>query len=136
MSHQQSGQRGPGEDDRLAHEVRGEVQGNRPSRAEEWREAEPAGEDQPTADRNIVPEDRRGTPSGMSHADVEERSDIARFLGISAYPGDRESLLQTARQNQAPDAVLDDLSRLPEGQQFENVQDVVRALGIGTEQER
>jgi hypothetical protein len=32
--------------------------------------------------------------------------------------------------------VLADLRRLPEGQRFENVQDVARALGLGTEQQR
>jgi hypothetical protein len=32
--------------------------------------------------------------------------------------------------------VLSDLRRLPAGQQFENVQDVARALGLGTEQHR
>jgi hypothetical protein len=34
-----------------------------------------------------------------------------------------------------PDRVLADLRR-PAGQRFENVQDVARALGIGTEQQR
>ena len=29
-----------------------------------------------------------------------------------------------------------ELRRLPEGQQFENVQDVAQALGLGTEQQR
>jgi Protein of unknown function (DUF2795) len=136
VSHQQSGQTGPGQDERLEHEVRGTVQGGHRTRAEEWREAEPAGEDQPTGDRGIVPEDRRSSPVGMSSEDVEERSDIARFLGLSAFPGDRDTLLHTARENQAPDAVLHDLESLPTGQQFENVQAVSRALGIGTEQQR
>jgi hypothetical protein len=32
--------------------------------------------------------------------------------------------------------VLSDLRRLPEGEQFTNVQEVARALGLGTEQQR
>lgn len=136
QSHQQSGQVGPAQDERLQHETRGEVQGGRSSRAEEWREPEPAAEDQPTGDRLITPEDRRGTPEGMTSADVDARSDIARYLGLSAFPGDRESLLTTARQNSAPDWVLNALSGLPEGQRFENVQAVVQAAGIGTEEPR
>jgi hypothetical protein len=134
--HQQSGQVGPAQDERLEHETRGEVQGGRSSRAEEWREPEPAGEDQPTGDRLITPEDRRGTPEGMTSADVDARSDVARYLGLSAFPGDRESLLATARENSAPDWVLGALSRLPDDQRFENVQDVARAAGIGTEEPR
>src|SRR4051812_44330389 len=55
---QQSSQQGPGMDEYLKQETRGLVQGGRSTRAEEWRAPEPAGEDQPTADR-IFPEDRR-----------------------------------------------------------------------------
>jgi hypothetical protein len=38
---------GPRLDDEMAHEVEGMVRGNRPSRAEEWRDPEPAAEDDP-----------------------------------------------------------------------------------------
>ncbi|GAB2689849.1 DUF2795 domain-containing protein [Thalassiella azotivora] len=136
MSEQSGGSRSPLRDEELAHEVSGQVQGGRSSRAEEWREPEPAGDDQPTGDRGTVPEDRRGTPPGMTSGDVDERSDIARFLGIGAFPGDRDALVRVAQGNGATDAVLADLGRLPEGRQFENVQDVARELGVGTEQRR
>lgn len=136
MSQQQSGPRGPVQDEELAHETRGQVQGGHGTRAQEWREPEPAGEDQPTGDTGIVPEDRRGTPSGMDSDDVETRSEIARYLGIDAYPGDRDALLETARGNQATGRVITLLGSLPADQQFENVQDVARALGLGTETER
>lgn len=136
MSSQQSGARGPGQDERLEQQTRGQVQGaGHSTHAQEWREPEPAGEDQPTGDQGIVPEDRRGTPAGMTSDDVETRSDVARYLG-NAYPADRDALVQTARDNQAPDEVLSQLRSLPSGQEFENVQDVARALGLGTETER
>jgi hypothetical protein len=39
---------GPRVDDEMEHEVRGMVQGNRPTRAQEWRDPEPpAGDDDP-----------------------------------------------------------------------------------------
>lgn len=38
---------GPRVDDELAHELEGAIRGNRPSRAEEWRDPEPAAEDDP-----------------------------------------------------------------------------------------
>ena len=52
------------------------------------------------------------------------------------WPADRDTLVAKAQEGNAPDRVLSDLRRLPSGQQFDNVQDVARALGIGTEQQR
>ena len=101
---QQSGKHGPLLDEELEHETRGLVQGGRSTRAEEFRDPEPAGEDQPTGDR-IYPEDRRGNPEGMTQDDVDERTDIARSLGTSAFPGDRDSLVAVAQENEATDHV-------------------------------
>jgi hypothetical protein len=42
-----SGKHSPREDDELKHELRGTLQGNRPSRAEEWRDPEPPADDDP-----------------------------------------------------------------------------------------
>ncbi|WP_324277162.1 DUF2795 domain-containing protein [Blastococcus brunescens] len=52
------------------------------------------------------------------------------------WPADRDTLVAKAQEGTAPDAVLAQLRRLPEGRQFENVQDVTEALGLGTEQQR
>jgi hypothetical protein len=134
-SPQQSSKHGPQLDEELQHETRGLVQGGRSTRAEEFRDPEPAGEDQPTGDR-IYPEDRRGNPEGMTQDDVDERSDIARSLGTSAFPGDRDSLVAVAEENEATDHVLSLLRALPAGQTFENVQDVARALGLHVETHR
>ncbi len=127
---------GPRVDDEMAHETRGLVQGGHGTHAEEWRDPEPAGEDQPTGDQGIVPEDRRCTPPGMTSDDVELRSEIARHLGKDAYPGDRDALLAKAEENSAPDAVLGRLRSLPAGEEFRNVQDVARALGLHVETAR
>jgi hypothetical protein len=78
--------------------------------------------------------DTPGSPSNLSPAEVELRSDIARYLVPSAFPADKAELLETARESQAPDLVLGTLERLPEGQ-FENVQAVWEALG-GSAEER
>jgi hypothetical protein len=74
------------------------------------------------------------TPPGTTNEDLDHRSEIARFLGKDIWPADRDTLVATAEQNSAPDAVLADLRRLPADQDFTNMQDVARALGIGTEQ--
>jgi hypothetical protein len=130
---QHTGPVGPERDEQRKHETRGLVQGGRGTRAEEWHDPEPAGEDQPTGDTGIVPDDRRSAPAGMDPEDVEERSEIARFLGRSAFPGDRDSLLRIAERNSAPDQVLAELRRLPGDERFVNLQAVARAIGIGTE---
>ncbi|GAB3304539.1 hypothetical protein GCM10027451_10300 [Geodermatophilus aquaeductus] len=79
---------------------------------------------------------QEGTPAGTSPADVDHRAAIAEALGKEVWPADRDTLVARAQESNAPDRVLADLRRLPSGQQFENVQDVARALGIGTEQQR
>ncbi|HET9655923.1 MAG TPA: DUF2795 domain-containing protein [Kineosporiaceae bacterium] len=130
---QHTGPSGPEEDEQLKHETRGLVQGGRSSRAQEWRDPEPAGEDQPTGDRHITPDDRRSAPPGMTPRDIEERSELARFLGRAAFPGDRDHLLDVARANDAPDHVISLLEQVEGGQEYINLQAVARAAGIGTE---
>ena len=77
-----------------------------------------------------------GTPPGTDPADIERRAALAEVLGKEVWPADRDALLAKAQEANAPDAVLGQLRRLPDGQEFANVQDVARALGLGTEQER
>ena len=76
------------------------------------------------------------TSPGTDEADIERRAALAEVLGKEVWPADRDQLVAKAQESHAADRVLADLRRLPAGQQFENVQDVARALGIGTEQQR
>ena len=75
------------------------------------------------------------TAPGTDQADIDRRAALAEALGKEVWPADRDQLLARAEENNAPDRVLADLRRLPDGK-FENVQDVARALGLGTEQQR
>jgi hypothetical protein len=76
------------------------------------------------------------TSPGTTEAGVDRRAAIAEALGKEVWPADRDTLVARAQESNAPDRVLADLRRLPSGESFENVQDVARALGIGTERER
>jgi Protein of unknown function (DUF2795) len=76
------------------------------------------------------------TSPGTSEADVERRAALAEALGKEVWPADRDTLVAKAEESNAPDRVLSDLRRLPQGQQFTNVQEVAQALGLGTEQRR
>jgi hypothetical protein len=134
---QQSGPTSPREDDQRAHETRGLEQGGHPTHIEEFRDPEPAGEDQPTGEEHVVPEWLEpGTPPGMDQRDVDVRSDLARFLDATAFPGRRDDLVAAAQEHQAPDAVLSVLRGLPADQEFTHLQDVARAAGLGTEERR
>ncbi|WP_116452392.1 DUF2795 domain-containing protein [Blastococcus litoris] len=79
---------------------------------------------------------RAATPAGTDQGDIERRAALAEALGKEVWPADRDTLVARAQEGPAPDAVLAQLRRLPEGRQFENLQDVAEALGLGTEQER
>ncbi len=76
------------------------------------------------------------TSPGTDPADVERRAAIAQALGKEVWPADRDVLIAKAQESNAPDAVLGQLRRLPDGQEFTNVQEVAQALGLGTEQQR
>ena len=77
-----------------------------------------------------------GTLSGIDPADVDRRAALAEVLGKEVWPADRDTLVAKAQDATATDEVLAQLQRLPAGEQFANIQDVARALGLGTEQQR
>ncbi len=66
---------------------------------------------------------------GLDLDERDGRSELARHLRPSAFPGDREGLLAVARDENAPGAVLDALRALPAGEEFGNVEAVWEALG-------
>lgn len=122
----------------MSQEVAGLVQGpgTGGSRVEEFREAEPAGEDQPGATTAPAGELRTGAPQGMSSEDVEARSRLGRFITLSALPGDREALVANARDNDAPADIVAALERLPDGTRYQTVSEVWAALGHTNETTR
>jgi hypothetical protein len=131
---------GPRLDEEMAHEVQGRIQGRGAGgRTEEWREPEPPGEDQPNP--SWIPGGSRnvragGAPGSLTPDEVEARSELGRYLDLSAFPGDRASLRRTAEEHRAPDAVLDELDRLPPDRTFQTVNQVWTALGHASENQR
>ena len=123
----------PRVDDELEHEMQGMLRGEHANRAEEWREVEPQAEGDPDIDR--VPDGAftGGTPVGMTPDAVTARAELARWLDRADFPATGSGLVEAAREHRAPDAVVAELGRLPEGDSYERVGDVVRALGYPTE---
>jgi hypothetical protein len=112
-----SNKHSPRVDEHLNQEVLGTVQGVAGGRAEEWKMAEPAGEDQPDTTRSI------------DAASANDLSRFGRYVGMSALPGDRAAVRHSAENLNAPDDVLTDLETLPEGVVFHTVTEIWAALG-------
>ena len=117
-------------DDGLKSETELLIRGNRDPRVEEWKSAEPSGEDQPDVD--LVPDGTLsgGVPEGMDESDIEGRSELATYLG-RLWPATREELVRVATDNEAPDRVLEQLRSLPMGRSFTNLQEVWSTLSGG-----
>ena len=122
-------------DDQLKHETEGLVRSGHSTHAQEWKDPEPAGEDQPEADRAPDTTLVGGTPAGMTGDDVERRAELASYLGKEIWPADRGALLDRVLDADAPDHIVDLVRRVPDGS-YDNVSDVWSALGGGTEQQR
>lgn len=123
-------------DDELAHEVQGMMKAGRSTHAEEWKDPEPSGEDQPDVDRAPTGTLQGAVPDGMTALDVETRSGLAQVLGRNIYPATRRQLVDHARENDASDDVITTLERLPDDETFQNVQEIWTALGGGVEDHR
>lgn len=122
-------------DEALSGETEAIVRTGRENR-EEWKSAEPSGEDEPDVD--LVPNATLvgGTPDGMAADDVEGRSELASYLGKDLYPAVREQLIGRAIDNNAPTPVVDRLRRLPSGRTFATVGEVWTVLGGSVETQR
>lgn len=124
-------------DEEMNHEVQGMMKAERPTRAEEWKEAEPAGEDQADPGALGVPADRQpGTPPGMTNRDVELRSELAAALPRTLFPADESVLLSHLVDDNAPDRLRQLIRQLPTGTQYQNIGEVSEALGLHKEDHR
>jgi hypothetical protein len=127
---------GPRLDDERKHETEGLVRSGHDTHVEEWKDPEPAGEDQPDARRQPAGPSQPGTPAGMSEGDVERRAELAAHLAPAVYPADRDQLRAVAEAQFAPDWVVGLLDSLPTDRSFDNLADVWVAAGGHVESHR
>ena len=130
---QRSTKHSPRVDEELEHEIQGMVRSGHSTRAEEWRDPEPVAEGEPDIDAVPTGTYVGGTPVGMDADAVEARAELARWLDRADFPSSGPDLVEAALDHRAPDAVVAELRRRPEGETFERIGDVVRALGYPTE---
>ena len=130
---QRSTKHGPRLDDELQHEVEGMVRSGRSTHAEEWADPEPTAEGDPDIDASPAGTLVGGTPVGTDADAVVARAELARWLDRADFPSTGPRLVEAARDHRAPEAVVTELERLPDGETYERIGDVVRALGYPTE---
>ena len=123
----------PRVDEELEHEIQGRLKAERATRAHEWREAEPVAEGEPDLSADPTGALVGGTPVGMDADAVAARAELARWLVRADFPNDGPGLVEAARDHRAPDVVTAELEKLPSGETYERIGDVVRALGYPTE---
>ena len=126
----------PMRDDELKHETAGLVRSGHATHAEEWKDPEPSGEDQPDADRAPAGTLHGGVPTGMSDEDVEGRAEVATYIGKGSYPMVGQQILELVIERQAPERVIDLVRRLPAGREYHNLGEVWLAVGGHTESDR
>jgi hypothetical protein len=120
-------------DEELEHEIQGMLKAERATRSEEFREVEPVAEGDPDLTANPSGPLVGGVPVGMTEEAVVARAELARWLVRADFPADGPGLVEAALDHRAPDAVVEELQRLPEGETYERIGDVARALGYPTE---
>ncbi|MFL6239125.1 MAG: DUF2795 domain-containing protein [Actinomycetes bacterium] len=123
-------------DEQMQHETEGLVRSGRSTHAEEWKDPEPSGEDQPDADRSPDGTLVGGIPDGMTPDDIEGRAELAGYIGKEAYPLVRAQVIDLVIENNAPDRVVNLVKNLPSDRQFENINDIWTAVGGSVESER
>jgi hypothetical protein len=126
-----SAKHSPRLDDEIEREDESIVHSGQPPHTEEYRETEPFEDEH--VDLNVPADEAPGTPPGITLADVERRSEIARWLEPHKFPSDRDTMLDYLQREGAPDEVIDAIATLPAGRTFSRTGDVIRALGIPTE---
>ena len=130
---QRSTKHNPRVDEELEHDIQGMLKAERATRSHEWRESEPVAEGEPDLTANPAGTLVGGVPEGMTEDAVVARAELARWLDRADFPSDGPALVEAALDHRAPDVVVDELRRLPEGETYERIGDVVRALGYPTE---
>ncbi len=129
----ESSKHGPRLDEGMEEEDQTILRSGQPPHTEEWREPEPF--DPGHLETEMPEEEEPGAPRGMTPADVERRSDIARLLPPHKFPADRETLLPFLQHEGAPDDVVDAIASLPARRKFATIGELVRALGIPYEED-
>lgn len=109
------------QDDEMKQELQGLLRSGHPTRTEEWHDPEPVADDDPALASDMAP--RPGPEAEFEKV----RFELARHLGRTQFPADRDAVESMLRHGNAPERLCEVVSGLPEGSVFDNVQEVAVA---------
>ena len=131
MSEQASGTHGPLRDDAIKGQDEAEAQ----QYAGEWPGPEEEPEDETEREAIWAPAARLSeSPAPEDWEAVELRSDLARHLDRTVWPVGRDRLLEILTERNAGDGLLELAGSLPEGQRYESLRELLRALDLEPEE--
>ena len=131
MSEQASGTHGPLRDDAIKGQDEAEAQ----QYAGEWPRPEEEPEDETEREAVWAPAARLAeSPVPENWEAIELRSDLARHLDRGVWPVTRERLLEILAERNAGDRLLERAASLPEGQRYESLRELLRALDLEPEE--
>jgi hypothetical protein len=118
-----SDKHGPRQDEALRKETEALTRSGQDSHVEEWRESEPAGEDQPEV-RTMPAGMRGGAPEGMTPQDLDDRAALGALLGKEIWPAEAETVQRRVRESLGPDKLRDMVARLRKGKVYASLAEV------------
>jgi hypothetical protein len=131
VSEQASGTHGPVRDEAVKRQDEAEAR----QYAGEWPGPEEEPEDETEREATWAPAARLSeSPVPEDWEAVELRSDLARHLDRTVWPVGRDRLLEILTERNAGDGLLELAGSLPEGQRYENLRELLRALDLEPEE--
>jgi hypothetical protein len=131
VSEQASGTHGPARDEAIKRQDKAEAR----EYAGEWPEPEQEPDDETEREAIWAPAARLAeSPNPQDFQTVELRADLARFLDRTSWPVTRGRLLEILTEREAGDRLLELAASLPQGQRYQSLYELVRALDLEPEE--
>jgi len=131
VSEQASGTHGPLRDEAIKRQDEAEAR----EYAGEWPGPEEEPEDETEREAIWAPAARLAESAAPEDwAAIELRSDLARHLDRTAWPLTRGRLLQILTERHAGDRLVELAASLPEGQRYQSLRELARALDLEPEE--
>jgi hypothetical protein len=131
VSEQSSGTHGPTRDEAIKRQDEAEAR----EYTGEWPDPEEEPDDETEREAIWAPAARLAeSPTRGDWEATELRSDLSRHLDRTVWPVTRGRLLEILTERHAGDRLIELVGSLPEGQRYESLRELARALGLEPEE--
>ncbi|MER5794434.1 DUF2795 domain-containing protein [Streptomyces sp. NPDC001980] len=113
-------------DDQMKHELQGLLRSGHPTRTEEWTDPEPPAEDDPEVYRGAMVAGTGGRPAPES-----VRLELYRSLTRHDFPAAPRELAGVLRRKNAPETLVERVSRLPRSARYGSLLALAEAVTGG-----